>query len=236
MPESAMSRPLVFASLAAISVSLAAGPPAPAAGGCGGVHVVARGDTLYSLARRCGSTVVGIAQASGLADPRRIEVGQRLVIPGEGEAPAPPEPGKDEPSESAGLDYAFQPGDTLFSLARWAHVGVRALIAANPGINPHKVEIGDTVRLPAGAIPPGPARYRELGNGPGPALVRPEPVMIRTAPMPPRAVPDRLRERGPAPDRPIVRRYDPLPPPPLPPPPRRYPKPDGDDEREPEGM
>jgi LysM repeat protein len=232
MPESAMSRPLVFASLAAISASLAAGPPAPAPGGCGTVHIVARGDTLYSIARRCGSTVVGIAQASGLADPRRIEVGQRLVIPGAGAAPAPPEPGKDEP-ESAGLDYAFQPGDTLFSLARWAHVGVPALIAANPGINPHKVEIGDTVRLPAGAIPPGPARYRELGNGPGPALVL-RPLWVRArerVPVTSTSTPTPTPRPAPAPP---LRLHSDQPRAAPPPPPRN--KPNGGDEPEPEGM
>lgn len=230
-----MSRSFASALLLAMSASLAAGPPVPEPGGCGGSHIVMRGDTLYSIARRCRSSVVAIAQASGLADPRRIEVGQRLVIPGQG-APAA-EPGKEEPAETAPLGYAFQPGDTFFSLARWAHVGVPALIAANPGIDPHKVEIGDTVRLPAGAVPPGPARYRERGNGPGPAFARPDRVSVRTSPTPPpRVEPDRTRERGMAPPGASARRHDPRPPSPETPPPGRHPKPDSDEERAPEGM
>jgi LysM repeat protein len=230
MPEAAMSRSFASALLLATSASLAAGPPAPEPGGCGGSRIVVRGDTLYSIARRCGSSVAAIAQASGLADPRRIEIGQRLIIPGQDA----PEPGKEEPGET--LIYAFQPGDTLFSLARWAHVGVPALIAANPGINPHKVEIGDTVRLPDGAMPPGPARYRERGNGPGPAFARDQ-VPIRTSPTPPpRAVPDRVRERGTAPTPAIVRQHHSPPPSPQAPPPPRHPKPDSEDERAPEGM
>jgi LysM repeat protein len=156
-----------------MSAGLAAGPPAPAPSGCGGSHVVVRGDTLYSIARRCRSSVVAIAQASLLVDPRRIEVGQRLVIPGQG-APAPAaEPRREQPAVAdAGLTYRFAASDTLYSLARWSRVRVAALIAANPGINPHMIEIGDEIRLPAGAVRPEAMRLRERGPAPVQAVVR----------------------------------------------------------------
>jgi putative chitinase len=48
---------------------------------CGMVHVVHRGDTMYSIARRYGSTVWAIAHANGISNPRLIFVGQRLTIP-----------------------------------------------------------------------------------------------------------------------------------------------------------
>lgn len=53
-------------------------PPPPC---CGVVHVVCRGDTVYSIARRYGSTVQAIASANHLWNPSLIWVGQRLVIP-----------------------------------------------------------------------------------------------------------------------------------------------------------
>src|SRR3954469_15986428 len=92
-----MSRSLAPALLLALA-AIAAGPPsaAPAPDVCGGVHVVVRGDTLYSIPRRCRSTVTAIAEASRLADPRRIEVGRRLVIPGP-EVPPRIADGKPEP-------------------------------------------------------------------------------------------------------------------------------------------
>ena len=152
-------------------LSLAAGPPAPspAPGGCGGGHVVVRGDTLYSIARRCHSTVVAIAAASRLADPRRIEIGQRLIIPGTGE-PQPMAAPKPEPARepAAAFAYRFQPGDTIYSLARWSRTSVGALFAANPGLDPHRIEIGDEIRLPAGAVAPEAGRRREFGTGPVP--------------------------------------------------------------------
>lgn len=149
-----MSRPLAAALLLALTGAAAGGPP-QMHGGCAGSHIVVRGDTLYSIARRCRSSVAAIAQASGLADPRRIEIGQRLVIPG-GAAAAEP------------LAYRIQSADTLYSLARWSRVRLSALIAANPGIDPRRIEIGDAVRLPAGAADPAPARERERGRAGAP--------------------------------------------------------------------
>jgi len=148
-----MSRPLAaFICLAFAGATLAAF--APARGGCAATYSVARGDTLYGIARRCRSSVARIAAASRLADPNRIEVGQRLVIPG----------GRGERRRTvaaAGLGYRIAPSDTLYSLARWSRVSVAALLAANPGIDPRAIEIGDLVRLPAGAVEPGVARRRE---------------------------------------------------------------------------
>jgi LysM repeat protein len=192
--------------------------------GCGGTYTVARGDTLYSIARRCRSSVIDIARASGLADPRRIEIGQRLVIPGAGAPPLSAASDKPDPvrEREVTLSYNFRPGDTIYSLARWSRVSVGALIAANPGINPHKIEIGDNVRLPTGAVSPEPARLRERGTGPGPAFaLRPPMIGVRErmpgtpAPAPPRVHSERQR--------------------PAPPPPRSD-KPEDEDDRAPEGM
>ena len=47
----------------------------------GQVHVVQRGETMWSIATRYGTTVQAIAQANGLANPRYVYVGQRLAIP-----------------------------------------------------------------------------------------------------------------------------------------------------------
>jgi murein DD-endopeptidase MepM/ murein hydrolase activator NlpD len=47
----------------------------------GSVHVVRKGETLSSIARRYGVSSYAIARYNGLRDPNRIEVGQRLRIP-----------------------------------------------------------------------------------------------------------------------------------------------------------
>ena len=168
-----MSRPLL--ALSSLPLLLAAGLP-HARGTCGETYTVMRGDTLYSIARLCRSSVRAISRSNGLADPANIEVGQRLVL--RGRAPSPSvaafEAGKDEPPREA-HNYPIARGDTLYSLARWAGVSLRALLAANPGIDPARIEIGDRIRLPGNARDPVPARTRERGRRAAPTP-RPEPA------------------------------------------------------------
>jgi LysM repeat protein len=170
-------------SLAAAALSLL-GPPAP--GACGDSYRVARHDTLYSIARRCGFGVGEIARANRI-DPTRIAAGQRLILPQTGA-------GRAGRREGRAMVYRFRHGDTLYSLARWAGVDLRALLAANPCIDPRDIDAGTMIRLPAGAVAPEPARLRERGTAhPGmPLLIRtapPPPLRPAPPPRPPRAAP-----------------------------------------------
>lgn len=45
-------------------------------------HVVERGETLYRIGKAYGVTPQELADANDISDPSRIEVGQRLLIPG----------------------------------------------------------------------------------------------------------------------------------------------------------
>ncbi|HYI49282.1 MAG TPA: LysM peptidoglycan-binding domain-containing protein [Allosphingosinicella sp.] len=166
-----------FFSLAAVALSLL-GPAAP--GACGDSYTVARHDTLYSIARRCGFGVGEIARANRI-DPARIAAGQRLILPWAGEGG-----GRARRHEGRAPVYRFRHGDTLYSLARWARVDLRALLAANPGIDPRDIDAGTAIRLPGGAAAPDPVRLRE--RGPPRVHVAPPPPPIRpsrAAPPPP---------------------------------------------------
>jgi murein DD-endopeptidase MepM/ murein hydrolase activator NlpD len=62
-----------------------AGPvPAPAANG---THVVAPGDTIYSLGRRYHLTPMAIAKANNVGLDHHLKIGDRIVIPGQAGAP-----------------------------------------------------------------------------------------------------------------------------------------------------
>ncbi len=169
-----MSRSLA-AALGLIAAGIGLAALSPPQGRCGEGYIVVRGDTLSHIARRCRSSVTAIARASGVANPDRIEIGQRLVIPNGERMAAAPEQGRRGPAAAARPGYRIERSDTLYSLARWARVSLPALLAANPGIDPRKIEIGDMVRLPAGAALPYPARLRERGPGAAPARYEPRP-------------------------------------------------------------
>lgn len=72
--------------------------PAPArpvvqAAGPGGTHVVAKGESLYVIARREGVTVAQLAGANGLELNAVLRVGQKLSIPSKDYTPPAPKAG-----------------------------------------------------------------------------------------------------------------------------------------------
>ena len=48
----------------------------------GSIYIVRAGDTLFSIAGQFGTTEEAIVEANDIADARRLEVGQELLIPG----------------------------------------------------------------------------------------------------------------------------------------------------------
>jgi LysM repeat protein len=127
-------------------VKLPAGPSvsAPASSGEGSgqqVHVVQRGETLSSIARRYGVTVAAMQQANNLANPDQIIVGQRLAIPaGASAAPAAP--------AGQARSYTVRRGDTMSSIAVRFGVTVAALQNANGITNPDKITVGQVLKIP----------------------------------------------------------------------------------------
>ena len=91
--------PLLGGAAAILLWSASGTSPAEAQSPCGASHTVRSGDTLYALARKCGTTVSAIVAANDrIKNPARIGVGWTLAIPGgggEGGGPAPaPSPGE----------------------------------------------------------------------------------------------------------------------------------------------
>jgi putative chitinase len=121
--------------------------PSPA-----GVHVVQRGENLFRIALRYGLTFRTLAAANGIANPSRIYAGQRLVIPGRGDAPALPA----QPAP-AGRSYTVRRGDTLSAIARRYGISTWTLAQANGIRNPSFIYVGQVLRIPQGGSPVAPA-------------------------------------------------------------------------------
>jgi LysM repeat protein len=123
------------------------GGGAGSGGGSGTTHVVQRGETLYSIARRYGTSVSAIVSANGLRNPNYIWAGQRLRIPGGGGGGSSRGGGS---APSSGTVHVVQRGQTLAGIAYRYGTTVAAIASANGLRNPNFIWAGQRLRIPSG--------------------------------------------------------------------------------------
>lgn len=139
-----------LAALLIVVLSLAALAAVPGRAMAATTHTVVRGDTLWLLAQRYGTTVARLKAQNGLTSDT-IYVGQVLVLPGTSTSPIPP-------AQGGGL-YTVKSGDSLWLIASRNGTTVDALVKAN-GLTSTIIYPGQVLVLPGaapsqpGATPP----------------------------------------------------------------------------------
>ncbi len=95
-------------------------------------YIVRSGDTFYRIAQRFRISVEALAAANPqVENPAAVRRGQVLYIP---RRPA--------------QQYAVQPGDTLFRIARTFGVTQAQLQGANPGLDPLRLQVSRRIYIP----------------------------------------------------------------------------------------
>lgn len=94
------------------------------------VHVLQRGETVYTLARRYQVSAERLMEYNSIADPTRLAVGTRIVVPG---------------------TYVVQQGEYVFSIARKLGVNWLELLEVNGLDRDDVVRPGDVLFVPASA-------------------------------------------------------------------------------------
>jgi len=120
-------------------------------------YVVGKGDTLSQIGYRYGVSVAELMTLNNIADPGKIRIGQKLVLPGKIDInkpvkrPAAPTANHaKKPAIPAGSNgYVVQAGDCLSVIAAKAGVTTKALQEAN-GLKSDAINVGQTLILPAG--------------------------------------------------------------------------------------
>lgn len=102
-------------------------------------YIVQPGDTIWSIAARFNTTVEAIAIANRLINPNFIYVGQKLIIPAPGQAPA---------QVSQPKIHIVQYGETLTSIAFRYGTTVEAIMRANNLPNPNFIYVGQRLIIP----------------------------------------------------------------------------------------
>jgi membrane-bound lytic murein transglycosylase D len=125
-------------------------------------HVVARGESLGSIARRYDVSVDAIVRMNKIRDRNRIYVGTELVIPvpgASGELPtsldAAAQPSAPAPAEPTTW-HTVRAGENLAAIARKYGVSVADLLSWNELSDPDRIQAGQRLRV-VGATPSGPA-------------------------------------------------------------------------------
>jgi LysM repeat protein len=131
-------------------------PPITSGTDC--IHEVrARDRNLFRIALAYGSTVEAIAQATGLANPALIRVGDRLVIPGCGTTGFQPPPTSTPIPTSSALPpaditcvspYTVRTGDTLFRISLACGVTVREIQNVNSIVIADLIFVGEQLIIP----------------------------------------------------------------------------------------
>jgi len=143
-------------------------PPAPGASPSKGTsaktttYVVAKGDSLSHIAQKFKLSVAEIKALNAINDSNKLKVGQKLLIPAQGEAglapqvkkPAPPAVAKPKIETSAlqGNEYVVKAGDSLALVAKAHGTTVEAIRQAN-NLKGDKIRAGQKlVMTPASAV------------------------------------------------------------------------------------
>lgn len=102
-------------------------------------HVVQKGETFYSIAKRYGLTVQLLSRYNPKVVPSRLLAGTVLSLPGNADEVA-----------TDRVPYTVQKGDTLSRIAYHFAVNLQELKISNPGIDPNKLRLGQKIWIPAG--------------------------------------------------------------------------------------
>ena len=124
-------------------------------------HTVKAGDTFSSISRKYGVSVSSLIRSNPNVKPSRIAISEKLVIPqmnfkaisSSPELKAIPTTTANLTNSSTqsvstkGSTYKISKGDTFYSVAKKHKISLASLSAANPGVNPSKLKIGQIISL-----------------------------------------------------------------------------------------
>jgi LysM repeat protein len=121
----------------------------PALMGEGTEHVVMKGDSFFTIAKRYNLTVRAISTANPGVDSTKLKIGQKLRIPASSPTAALAAGNVQEATVTQPEKlYTVKSGDNLTKIARVNEVSVKALRTAN-NLKTDRVTVGQRLKIPA---------------------------------------------------------------------------------------
>jgi len=97
---------------------------------------VKRGDTLWDLAKKFGTTTSAIRRANKMGAHEKLYAGQAIKIPG-GE------------SSGGSFYYTIRRGDTFSRIAAKYGIDLKSLMASNRSVDPDRLIVGQRILIPS---------------------------------------------------------------------------------------
>ena len=107
------------------------------------IHVVGKGETIYSISRFYGVAADDLMKANGISDPSKLQFGTKLTIPVSGGSPV-----SVLPAAVSLVNYKAVKGDTLYSIARTNGISLQNLLDINKFSSSHVLKVGDVIKVP----------------------------------------------------------------------------------------
>ena len=141
-------------------------------------HTVQRGHTLGWIGQQYGVSVAALRAANGNLNPRRLQIGQELVIPRSARASGASiaqssnaRPITARTNAEGTTVVTVQRGQTLGVIAQRYGVSVAALRAANGNVSPRRLQIGQELLVPRAGQPAGAGSAGSASDGAGPVTI-----------------------------------------------------------------
>ena len=160
-------------------------------------YTVAKGDNLWSIAKKNGVTVKQLTAANKLSTDATLKLGQKLVIPGKAAASAAAAvsaapaasvaPSASAAPASTAIIHVVKSGETLGVIAKKYQVKVGDIATANNIADPTKIRVGQSLKIPGWQVPASksttpaaktPAPAVKPAPAPAPALAPAEPAPL----------------------------------------------------------
>jgi murein DD-endopeptidase MepM/ murein hydrolase activator NlpD len=137
------------------------------------VHVVEKGETVYSISRSYRVSPEELMMYNGIIDASKLQIGLRLKIPSAAASPAMP-PAPSAPGTGNYTEYRVIKNDTLYGIARQRGLSLQALLSFNGFSQNHVLKEGELIKIPQSAGTAGTATAANTGTSgtAGPAQTR----------------------------------------------------------------
>lgn len=120
--------------------------PVPTPAATASQHVVVKGDSFSSIAKKYNVTSKAIAEANPGVDSSKLKIGQKLNVPAPAAHAATGSPGS--VSNGGEKTYVVKSGDTLFKIAKTTGTSAKALRAANK-LRTDQIKVGQKLVIPS---------------------------------------------------------------------------------------